>query len=485
MVERLSRLPFWLLSLGLLTGYTLFAFWFPLRPYVTHVPQLDIRSFTPSLIAALAYLLLLCFLFGLYWLAFRAVQQRLAAPTLGMLLLLTFLFCLPLLFTYPINATDIYRYFIQGRISVVHNANPLAVPPEAFPADPYVLMAGEWINETSPYGPVWELTAALLTRFTANNLFEGLLAFKLLAMALHLACTSLIWHLQPALAPAERAGRALLWGWNPGLLLIFIVDGHNDILMMFWLLAGWWLLQRQRPLLGIWVMALAPLTKLIGLLSLPYFFLWAWPRSGSRSDRLRFALAGGLGLIILTALAFLPFGSPFDLVQRLIREASLGGSFSPLVFFILIAQSLGFYPGLTGPTNLTSLLFALLAVWLLWRVRHGRSPLRTAADIFAGYLLQAINYRIWYASWPFPWLLLDGERKPQEDPRLMAGLWFLFTSQVSVLIYGHLRVYGLGGEHELAHFIGVPFTFGLPLAVGYWVWRREGQPAAAGVESEK
>jgi hypothetical protein len=46
--------------------------------------------------------------------------------------------------------------------------------------------------------------------------------------------------------------------------------------------------------------------------------------------------------------------------------------------------------------------------------------------------------------------------------RLRAGLWFLLTSQLSVVIYGHLRVYALGGDQTAAHLIGVPFTFILP-----------------------
>ena len=44
-----------------------------------------------------------------------------------------------------------------------------------------------------------------------------------------------------------------------------------------------------------------------------------------------------------------------------------------------------------------------------------------------------------------------------------AGLWLLLTTQLSVLIYGHLRVYVLGGNYLLAHLVGLSFTFGLPL----------------------
>jgi hypothetical protein len=79
-----------------------------------------------------------------------------------------------------------------------------------------------------------------------------------------------------------------------------------------------------------------------------------------------------------------------------------------------------------------------------------------------------------------PWLILenggtehqDGENTTPHSPlathhsslsyRLRVGLLFLLITQLSVLIYGHLRVYALGGDHFPAHLIGVPFTFGLP-----------------------
>jgi len=39
----------------------------------------------------------------------------------------------------------------------------------------------------------------------------------------------------------------------------------------------------------------------------------------------------------------------------------------------------------------------------------------------------------------------------------------LLTTQLSVLIYGHARVYLLGGSQFAAHLIGAPFVFLLPL----------------------
>ena len=103
-------------------------------------------------------------------------------------------------------------------------------------------------------------------------------------------------------------------------------------------------------------------------------------------------------------------------------------------------------------------------LWLVWRGWRGRSPLRGAADAFFGYLWTALNFRVWYAVWPFPWLLLDAAGPADEAAhyRLRAGLWFLLTSQLSVILYGHVRVFLLGGDQAVAHLLGVPFVFGLP-----------------------
>jgi hypothetical protein len=169
-------------------------------------------------------------------------------------------------------------------------------------------------------------------------------------------------------------------------------------------------------------------------------------------------------------LSFLPFGSPWELAQRLLGEATSGGGFTPLAYFILEAREAGFAAPVSPFLRVLTGLFVVFTLWLLWLIWRGRSPLRTAADIFAGYILQAFRFRIWYAAWPFPWLLLDSRgdtsAAPSSPGRLAAGLAFLLTSQLSVLLYGQVRTELLGNSHLRAHRAGIAFTFVLPLLVG-------------------
>lgn len=445
-----------------LVGYGLAWIWFPLRPYFDHLPLADIRTFTPSLWHGLAYAVWFSGLYGLYWLAYRWLRQRARPFPLYLIIITTLLLALPLIQTYSINANDIYRYVIRGRISSLYGQNPFVMPPDAFTNDPFLPFAGEWAGATSPYGPIWEMLATAVTSISRDNLYLGLILFKTVGLATHLAVTGLIWRLLDGQTAAERAARTLLWAWNPALLLMFVVDGHNDVLMLFWLLLGWWAMQRRQAI-GLVVMLLGALTKPIGLLPLPFFFLWAWRQMPDNQARWRFMLGTVMGGAAAVFLTFLPFGSPLDLLARLQSEASAGASFSLSALLLLVARWAGVSLTAVHINGVAVVMTGLLAAGLaglLWLVGHGRSPLKAAADSFAAYILTALNFRLWYTTWLFPWLLLD-EAGPAY--RLPAGMWLLLTTQMSVIIYGHVRVYILGGNYLLAHFIGVVVTFGLPL----------------------
>ncbi len=475
-----QKIPLWLLTLLSLAGYILLRFWFPLAPYFQQVPPMDVRKFTPTLAFGLAYGALLLLLFGLFALAYQRIRAMSVPPKLGLILLATLLFCLPLLQTYPFNSTDIYRYIIRGRVNSVYEASSYETSPSAFPDDPFFPFAGEWANETSPYGPVWELISTAVTYPLSNNLLSLLIAFKIIGIIAHLGCALLIWRLLANSPPGQQAGYTMLWAWNPALLLTFVVDAHNDVVMIFWLLSGLYVMQRQQPTAGLLLMMLAPLTKPIALLPLPLFFIAGWQTCPTSKAKLRYLVTIGLGGLALTLLVFLPFGSPVQLATRLLREAANAPGFSFSTLGLLTFIDLGLPPPLKQSAIIGMVLFVLFAIWVLWRTwRNGRSPVRGSAELFAGYIAQAASFRIWYASWPFPWLLLDDTAAASDHLpyRLKVGLCFLVTSQLSVLIYGHIRHYLLSGSQFWAHLIGVPFTFLLPFVLATLGRRQKRQNA--------
>lgn len=452
---------FWPIAFSI-AGYLLFRDRFPLTPYFDFVPQLDIRSFSSSLSAGFEYALLLIVLFALYWRVTQLVwiEKRPFSPHL--LFGLTLVYGLILINTYPINATDIYRYVIRGRVKSVHQQNQFEMPPDAFPEDPFAKYAGEWSEETTPYGPVWEIVATAVTSISGDNFYLGLLLFKGVGLLSLMGVGYVLWHIHAKQPPERRKAYTLLWCWNPAILLTFVVNAHNDALMIFWLMVGVWFMRRNRLTLGFLFLVIAMLTKPIALLVLPFYFVANFRKLPDWSTRVRFTAVTLLSSLLLTWLAFLPFGSPVDLIFRLVRESSTSAGFSIVALLVLVNQTL---QTAILPIRFLQLALVVYILFLLrefWRVVNGRSAPNAIQNSFTGYLLQAANFRLWYTTWLLPWSLIEQPITKKPSYRLKVVLWLLLTAQLSPLIFGHLRVYELDGDQLKAHLIAIPFTFGLP-----------------------
>ncbi len=457
--RRLALPPLWLAYLLSLAGYLALRLWFPLRPHYLTIPLPDILTFTPGPLQGLGYGALLVALFVLHAWAIRSAD-RLAAPSPWPLLAGAALLCLPLLGAYPVNAADLHRYVIVGRLASLYGADPFAAPPSAFPEDPFVPMAGEWVDATSPYGPLWEGLAMLVTGLAGGRFLPSLIAFKAVQAAALLAVGGLIWAAARGRAGGAASPAALLvaWSWNPALLLLFVVDGHNDALMIAFLVGGWWLMRRGWPGAGILVALIGGLIKPIGLLALPFLGLAGWRALPAPRGRRRFLLIAFGGGLALAWLAFLPYGSPLDLGRRLLFESGEVAGFSPATLAVLALGRLG-VPDALGSVRAAGLAAFVIAGLLLgWRAWRGRPAVAGIADAFFLYLWTALAFRLWYAAWPFAWWLLESPA----GRRARAGFWFLATAQLSVLIYGHIWRFALNRDHFWSHLIGVPFTFALP-----------------------
>jgi len=452
-------------------GYFLLAFFFPLIPNCDRQPVGDIRTFAPGMVSGILYAILILGLFALYWLLYRQTLNN-SSPSLKTILSFSFFLSVPLLFMYPINANDVYRYVIRGLISSHYGMSPFEYAPADFGDALYPLLAGEWYSTTSPYGPLWESLAFLVTSIGRENFLINILIFKLVGLVSVLLIGVILWRLFPLRAPRgsfkdnKRLAFTVLWVLNPALLLTFVGNAHNDALMILFLLSGWLVINLGYRGPGFLLIIAASLFKPIAILAAPIVFLSSLREMDQNFERIAYLLwvfAGGTALLFLS---FLPFGEPLPLITRLVQEATAGASFSPLALIILVTRKIGVPISIGAIAKLATVLFLIVYFWVLWRTWRGRPAELGLGVTFWGYIFQALNFRIWYASWPFPWLLVDALIEDRSAiHRLQAGGWFLLTSQLSVIIYGHLRVAFLGGDILLAHLIGVLFVFVLPFVL--------------------
>lgn len=463
MTRRFSLTHLFLLSL---LGYLILPIWFPLIPRYQEALA-DIVTFTPTLLAGLAYAGLVTGLFLLCWLAYRRIKADKPTHRLQHILLSSFLLGLPLLLVYPINANDVFRYFMRGRITVVHHSNPFTQSPSEFADDPYLHLTGEWVDATSPYGPLWESIDALVVWLTQSDLLLALVSFKLIGLLAHIGCGWLLYQILAQRPENERLATTLVWCWNPALLFMFVIDAHNDAVMLLTLLLGILVLTKwQRSVLGLGLMWLAPLIKIIGVIAIPFYFLSIVRRLPSTRQRLSFTMQVALVCLGLSVIAFAPFGSPQAMLVRLLNESQAGGGFSLVAMIVLVMRDwMGVDVGnLRLLVRGATILGGLGGVWFLWLAWRGRGAERVSAETTFLYLLTAFKYRIWYSTWIYPFALLD------TDPRRHhVAFLFLLTSQLSVVLYGHMWRHILLNSNTLTHVIAVPFVFALPLIIAYWL----------------
>jgi hypothetical protein len=145
----------------------------------------------------------------------------------------------------PLALTDVFNYVNYGRMEVVHHLNPYTTIPILEPhGDPSYYLSN-WHQLLSPYGPLFTLmTFALVPLGVAGSFW----AIKAILAAVSLGTILLVWKCARLLGRDPIAAIVLV-GLNPIVLVWGLGGDHNDFLMVFCIMLGFYLLLRS----GAWV----------------------------------------------------------------------------------------------------------------------------------------------------------------------------------------------------------------------------------------
>lgn len=215
-------------------------------------------------------------------------------PDLPVLIGIALLASMPLLILPNLLSGDVYSYISFGRVAVVYGGNPFIDPPSAFPSDPLYRWVN-WRNVASVYGPGWIYPSMLLTIIVNSlkpHVITYVIAYKVLALLLHIANGALIWTILRRWKPEQQVFGTALYLLSPLALIEFAGNAHNDVLMITFILLGIVAHQRGHWYWTIAALTLAVLTKWIALPLLPLYglaLLWqshtwrerAWRAFGS------------------------------------------------------------------------------------------------------------------------------------------------------------------------------------------------------------
>jgi alpha-1,6-mannosyltransferase len=461
-----STLP--IVALGLLSAAiyaTAFTLTWPLWQ-LWQQPQADYAWFGRYTRSSQAiYLGAFAALFAVQYVAYRLARARPQAAPLDLIVAGQIVFGILNVWIYPVAALDLYDYLMYGRIVLEYGGNPFFQPPSAFP-DPLVAYS-PWPNERSVYGPVWQIFSLLPTALAGDDVLRGLVAFKIVGLVTFVGCALLIWRLIGLSAPRYAAAGTVLFAWNPLLQFELVGNGHNDVVMVLFVLLAVWALLAERRLLVLPLLALAVLTKLLAV-ALGPVVLYGLLR-GARPLREKAMAIGGGGLLALalTVALYAPFWGGLDTLYFLSRGNWFTASL-PTMLRELLRQWLPFEEAGQVSATLVGLgyaAFTIVRLWLLWRQERtadigGWLPwLRAAYDLTFVYLAFAT---LWWQPWYLVWLVALAALLPSRIIHERT-LLFCYGATMNYLVFKYIWPVYQPMTYTTIMGISVVLIFGLPL----------------------
>jgi hypothetical protein len=384
--------------------------------------QLSLRLGIPAPAFYTAGLLLvLAYLFVVY---LRVLRFARAVPRqdgrLRVILAGVLLFSLPLIFCPYLLSRDIYSYIIYGRMAALYGDNPAITAPIVYANDPYFQYLVSWKDVPSVYGPVWTLFSHGLTLAVermGGALWLYLLAYKLAMLAVHGANTILIWRILEGWKPGRQVYGALLYAWNPLVLIEFVGSAHNDVLMLGPILLAVLCARRGYWRAAIAALIAAALVKWIAAVLIP---LWAlvW-LSGEHTWRGRLWRASQIAAIAIAGavLVSVPYGqvlrsigAPMTIQSAMKAENSIGalairaGEEALARLGASAVRDPAWRPAAERVVGWCSkglaLLAWLIALYAVWRRPAFERLLLVSCWLLLALLLISPLFRAWYVTWP-------------------------------------------------------------------------------------
>ncbi len=318
----------------------------------------------------------------------------------------------------PVLVQDFWLSPAWGRM-IAQGVNPYETPLNPGIAGGLPL---DYVGQRMTYGPLWAVVSGALAAIAGGHPWLAGLLFKLVlagawALSLWLVRdllrTRSCWH--------QAVGIALL-GWLPLVLLHTIADGHNDILMVAFVLAWLRWRERGRPVPATFALAASVAVKYV---SAPLFLLDLLLTWRARR-RLRDYAPQALAAAALLLAVFAPF---FRGTRFFTQTAEMGGwhFFTPRDALLDVARLLGAQPSLSSPAGLLAalpgaaaqgffLLLALAGVVRFWRTPSVTSLRNPFLALVSGLLFGAIGH-LW------PWFLVFGVAAAALLPEAPLARW--------------------------------------------------------------
>jgi len=313
---------------------------------------------------------------------------------------------------YPIFSIDLYEFIMRGRIWSLYKVNPYLHPPSDFKNDLFYSIIF-WKFQPMAYGPVWTWLLWLPTKLAGNSVFLNQFFMKLVLFIVYLLSAQQVYRLAKLFELKNPIVYCEAFLLNPFMVVSILVDGHNDIVMTFFLLWSLVELKKGRDLLSLALLVLSVLTKYVTAVFVPLYVLYYWFKYKGISKKSFFALKATALSLIVAALVFKPFWAGLQTFQGI---TSVGKSFHDNTITYLIFKAISLFArGLPdnvfmSVSQFTFVLFYIIILIAFSRTSRGVKDVNKAVVLTFGayFALGSFQFGSWYLVWIVPFILFTG-----------------------------------------------------------------------------
>jgi hypothetical protein len=352
----------------------------------------------------------------------------------------------------PLALTDVFNYVNYGRMEIVHHLNPYTTIPILEPHNDPSFVLSNWHQLLSPYGPLFTLLTFAVVPLGVAASFWALKAILALAS---IATLVLVWRCARLLGRDPVTAIALV-GLNPIVLVWGLGGDHNDFLMLFFIMLGFYLLliararvQEAEPPRPPGAPPAPALRRGLSAVHLPEIgagaaFITATAIKASAGVLLPVVLVGllrnrrALGNVLLGMIAAGAVVGVVSLLAFGLHIPDLNTQ-SRLVTNESVPNLIGLAVGVGGENEtireiMTGVLAAsvLSCCWLAWRRRDAI----TASGWASVALLVTLSWVLpWYVLWALPLAALSSSRRLRNTVLVLGVYLMLAWAPASGLLW--------------------------------------------------
>lgn len=377
-------------------------------------------------------LISLTYIFLFFWIKDKKITNH----QFKVVILFTVVFSLILIFAQPTSSIDIFHNFYKVKSFSFYGLNPFAVSttidcqnsPSTYTC----------VNEQMTYGPLWLLISILPGFITSYTLVASIFLFKIFLAIVNFALIFLVYKILEKIADSYKYFGTFLFAWNPLILFETINNGHNDIVMIFFLVLAVYFFIVEKKMLVLPMVVLSILIKYITFIFFPIFYILLLRKYPSIKEKIYFTIKNVILVFGLLILFFLPFWNGFSIFKDIIYFSQgfiwkFNISLVPVLIFSIILLfntliNIKFDSDmlLLFSKQLSILIYLLIYLFTITKLflKKNISLIKTLVVFAVVFLIFSVKIHPWYFIWIGPLLILESKKNSYMIFVILTAIFF-------------------------------------------------------------